>query len=154
MAYAVVFASWLRTHGGTPPEIDWPEIHTNPLDRGLWIDAADAVEALHWGPTYSTGHELYQFVHRRSTPLTDAWHTYKAVWTPQSVEFFIDGVSVGSITEGTACDSNCTGTVEVPDTPMHLVIDRYAGNWQTSQIDATTPALSYMDVDWVRASQP
>ncbi len=65
-----------------------------------------------------------------------AWHTYETAWSPDKVEFFVDGVSIGST------------TTRVSSTPMRWVLQ------METQISSTRPPTSaqgHVQIDWVKA---
>jgi len=57
------------------------------------------------------------------------WHTVGVLWTPTSVEFFVDDVSTGSITDSAL----------IPQTPMYLIINLAMGGQAGSVDDAALP---------------
>ncbi|GCF10033.1 glycoside hydrolase family 16 protein [Dictyobacter arantiisoli] len=67
-----------------------------------------------------------------------SWHTTSIEWTPNSVNFILDGQSIG------------TSTTRIPNGPMHWVI-------QTESCLPTCPAAStagYIQIDWITAYTP
>ena len=73
-----------------------------------------------------------------STATYTSWHTATIVWTPQEVNFILDGQSIG------------TSTAHIPDTPMHWVI-------QTESCTPTCPAATTagnLQIDWMAAYAP
>jgi hypothetical protein len=68
------------------------------------------------------------------------WHTLGVDWSPGRLDFTVDNIAWGTIK-----------SPEVPSAPMNLAIQTEAGScdqWMTC-IDATTPASTSLDVDWV-----
>ncbi|MEI6622988.1 MAG: glycoside hydrolase family 16 protein, partial [Actinomycetes bacterium] len=68
-----------------------------------------------------------------------AWHVYETAWSPGKVEFFVDGVSIGS------------STTNVPTTAMHWVLQ------METQISSTAPpttAQGHVQIDWVKVYVP
>lgn len=66
----------------------------------------------------------------------DQWHVYETVWSPGTVEFFVDGSSIGASTHA------------VPDQPMHWVLQ-----FETA-ITPDPPATdieAHVQVDWLQA---
>lgn len=63
---------------------------------------------------------------------SSGWHDFGLYWSPQAVEFFYDGRSVGQITQG------------VPDAPEYIIIGNSLG-------DGGPAHPSTLKVAWVRA---
>jgi hypothetical protein len=102
-------------------EIDFPE-----------GDLSGSISAFmhHQGATSGSDQDAY------SSPATfTSWHTASIEWTPDSVNFILDGKSIG------------TSTTRIPDTPMHWVL-------QTESCLTSCPAASTagnLQIDWVTA---
>lgn len=103
-------AIWLLpTHwvyGGWPRsgEIDLLESRGNRklFSGNTNIGTEQMGSTLHFGPRYD--HNGWQTAHyvKNSVPsFSDTFHTYKLVWTPQYLEFFVDGHSIGKVNAGT-----------------------------------------------------
>jgi beta-glucanase (GH16 family) len=71
------------------------------------------------------------------------WHNYALEWMPDHIAAFIDGQEVFRTDD----------PAKIPTRPMHLAIQQDVGpstdGW-TPPMDASTPALVRMQVDWVR----
>jgi len=66
------------------------------------------------------------------------WHTYKVVWTPSSVTWFVDGVQTNQVSSG------------IPNMPMFLIIDIEAADAGSGDVvQANFPQV--LEVDYVRA---
>lgn len=71
----------------------------NLLLNDVNIGVYQAGSTLHWGPDWVTNKFLKtHWVHNNAKPLSDGFHTYEFVWTPDSIVFNIDGKLVGSVT--------------------------------------------------------
>jgi Glycosyl hydrolases family 16 len=67
------------------------------------------------------------------------WHTAETDWTPTSLKFVLDGVTIGTSTNG------------IPDTPMYWVIQT------ETALDGTVPsdsAAGHVQIDWVAVYRP
>jgi beta-glucanase (GH16 family) len=65
------------------------------------------------------------------------WHTYGADWEPGVVNYYYDGVLVGSTKSG------------VTSSPMYLILDYAVGRW-----GGPVKAPATMKVDYVRVWRP
>jgi hypothetical protein len=118
----------------------WPDSGVWPGDGEIDFPEADfdsgTINAfMHWqGGTSAASQDVYSV-----NASFDQWHTYEIDWSASAVSFYIDGNLVGS------------STANVPDTPMHLVL-------QTgTSYDEATPASSTagnVQIDWVTAYAP
>ncbi|MEI6621628.1 MAG: carbohydrate-binding protein [Actinomycetes bacterium] len=68
-----------------------------------------------------------------------AWHVYETAWSPGKVEFFVDGVSIGS------------STTNVPTNAMHWVLQMET---QISSVAPSTTAQGHVQIDWVKVYVP
>jgi beta-glucanase (GH16 family) len=131
-------AFWLRSPlsvtGPLRPEIDILEAFPN--SEGVFPGDTGYQATLH----YPSGGSLlwHQITYEGSTSLVGAWHTYAVNWLPgQSLEFFLDGVSIGKITSDV-----------LPATPLNIALSFDQSGWPMPP-DATTPTSATMQVDWV-----
>jgi hypothetical protein len=75
-----------------------------------------------------------------ATPVTDFsqnFHTYKIVWLPGSLTFFVDGVQTGQV------------TVNVPSKPMFLIMDIECADASSGDVN-TANFPQVMQIDYVR----
>ena len=81
------------------------------------------------------------------------WHVYAMEWTPEKIEFFVDGVKVG-LTMDVPYFTNNTGWNPYHN-PQTLQLDNMVGEagWNPP-IDSTTPSPADMVIDWVRVYAP
>lgn len=103
-------------------------------------DEIDIAEVLNSSPTV-----INQAIHSNYTnpycltPITDAsqnWHTYTLIWKPNFTQWLIDG------------KVTCTQAVDVPTTPMFLILDSFMGASGGPITDSALPQT--MQVDYVR----
>lgn len=62
------------------------------------------------------------------------WHTYTIEWKPASVEFFVDGTSIGVSTE------------RIPNTPMHFVLQ---SERCLNGCSVPANAAGHLQIDWI-----
>lgn len=113
-----------------PPEIDILEAYPNTT---AWPGRSRLTSTLIYGPSLQ-----HQIVHDAGYDLSGGWHTYGLDWRSGSMTFYLDGQSIGSITQN------------VPSKAFYMVIDLAVGNW-SAPADGTTPNNSVMQIDYVRA---
>lgn len=81
--------------------------------------------------------------------LADGFHTYRVVWTPDTVEWALDGVVFSRIDKSQLA----AGARWAFDHDFHILLNlSVGGNWPGSP-DAATPFPSKLLVDWVRVYQ-
>ena len=100
-------AIWLLpktfAYGGWPRsgEIDLTEARGNRKlfgDKGINVGVEQAGSTLHFGPTpYLNGYPMTNFVRNREPGYDQDFHTYRLEWTPDTMEFILDGVTLGLI---------------------------------------------------------
>jgi beta-glucanase (GH16 family) len=69
------------------------------------------------------------------------WHVYSARWTQSSIQYYLDGVSLGSVQ-----------TFDTTDQPMFLTFYMWTSVYGPRP-DASSPDSLDMQVDWVRVWQ-
>lgn len=95
----------------------------------LWGSATLVNQAIHSG-----GSNPYCLA-----PVSDAsrnWHTYTLIWRPNFTQWMVDG------------KVTCTQGMNVPTTPMFLIIDSFMGGAGGAIVDSALPQT--MQVDYVR----
>ncbi|MBI4020503.1 MAG: family 16 glycosylhydrolase [Candidatus Aenigmarchaeota archaeon] len=71
--------------------------------------------------------------------LTTSFKTYKFVWSPGLVQFYVDGVL------------KATHTTDLPSAPAYFMVNHWGSNWG----GISTPGTArYLHVDWVRYTAP
>jgi beta-glucanase (GH16 family) len=81
--------------------------------------------------------------------LTSAFHTYGVVWSPSSISWTFDGVTVGTVTPSHLP----AGARWVYDHNFHVLLNLAVGAPWPGYPDATTSFPSTLLVDWVRVYQ-
>ncbi len=71
---------------------------------------------------------------------TDEYHTFKIIWDPNQVVWFVDGVQRWRITE----------TSKIPSEPMYIILNLAVGGNYPGSPDGTTRFPSRMFIDYVR----
>jgi beta-glucanase (GH16 family) len=113
-----------------PPEVDFAE------DGGG--DRSHTTATLHYGSTDEQ-------IQRETTGDFTRWHTIGVEWTPERLDFTLDGSVWTSITS------------HVPDKAMEMDLQTQAGTCgqvHTPCPDASTPDHVTMQIDWVVAYRP
>jgi hypothetical protein len=125
-SYHISFLLWPDSdnwpHDG---EIDFPEANMGSTDISAFM---------HWQNATSGSQ---QDVYDTNVDPTQ-WHTYEIEWLPNSLSFYVDGTLIGH------------STTNVPDTPMHWVLQTNASSEMTS---ADTEA-GHLQIDWAVAYTP
>lgn len=116
-----------------PDSENWPQDGEVDFPEG-GLDGTISAYMHHKNGTSGSDLDAYT-----TTATFASWHTATIVWTPQEVNFILDGQSIG------------TSAARIPDTPMHWVIQTEsclptcpaattAGNLQIDRIAAYSPA--------------
>ncbi|HEY8571341.1 family 16 glycosylhydrolase [Phenylobacterium sp.] len=120
-------AFWLiPTDGSWPPELDVMEALTSD-DNGAWTTQHSSV-----GGHSSNGNLSY------IPDTSDGFHTYGALWTPQNLIWYIDGVEV--FRTATPADMN---------KPMFMIANLALGGWGGEITNGQLPAE--FKIDYIRA---
>ncbi|HTU43642.1 MAG TPA: glycoside hydrolase family 16 protein [Bryobacteraceae bacterium] len=102
------------------------------------------------GPGYSGAHGISaSFSLPGSPPLSRDFHIYGIEWSPERVEFFLDGKSYQTVTPA----SLPAGAKWVYDHPFFLLLNLAVGGSWPGNPDQTTVFPQDLLVDWVRVSQ-
>ncbi|TPG16534.1 glycoside hydrolase family 16 protein [Sphingomonas koreensis] len=120
-------AFWLLpADGGWPPEIDIVEAHGDkPRTAFQSVHSSQAPSVTRKVPIAGTGQEF---------------HTYGALWTPQAIDYFIDGTKTATIP--TPPDMN---------RPMYIVANLAVGGHWPGNPDAGTSFPASIEIDYIRA---
>jgi Glycosyl hydrolases family 16 len=121
--YKTAFLLW-------PDSEDWPADGEIDFPEGE-LDGTSYAYMHHMGATSG----LQQDAYSTGTTYT-GWHTYTIEWTPDYVEFLLDGRVIGDSTD----------TAYIPDTPMHWVLQT------ESDLDDVKPAATAqgnLQIAWV-----
>lgn len=128
-------AFWLLGANGTTGvnEIDIHEI--------LGSDPTTAYMTVHWGQSYTTGHQSdgSQFT---GTDFSADFHTFGLEWDPDKIVWTIDGVE----------RKTHTGA-GVPQVDMYIILNLAIGGGWPGAPDSTTTFPGNYEIDYVRAYQ-
>jgi beta-glucanase (GH16 family) len=125
----------------------WPAFWMLPLEE-RWPPEIDILESLghqptraytthHWGPEWPANQKTGG--HFDGPDFTADFHVFSVEWTPERLDWSIDGVV------------RFTSTTNIPQDPMYLILNlAVGGNWPGNP-DATTKFPQELVVDWVRA---
>lgn len=125
----------------------WPAFWMLPLEE-RWPPEIDIMEALghqptraytthHWGPGWPDNQKTGG--HFDGPDFTADFHVFSVEWTPDRIDWAIDGVV------------RFSSTANIPQDPMYLILNlAVGGNWPGNP-DATTTFPQELQVDWVRA---
>jgi beta-glucanase (GH16 family) len=118
------------------PEIDVLEAYPAPAGSGGGSGANVIVSTLHYGLGLN-----HYFAVDMGVDMTSAFHTYKLVWSPGRIVFYVDGSAIGTVTS------------DVPSGRMYPIFDLALGTGGY-RVDGTTPSPARMDIDYLRVSTP
>lgn len=122
----------------------WPAFWLLPADLG-WPPELDIVEVLGHDPTtlYFSTHSTVQATEGTTLKVADVsegFHTYGAMWGPEQVTMYIDGIEVASM--ATPADMH---------DEMYMLVNLAVGGYWPGLPDSTTPFPAHMLVDYVHA---
>lgn len=129
-------AFWLLPVGQRAPypEIDVFEAYPAPPGPGGGSGVGTIIQTVHYaGETTS----LYTVV----VPVPDMtldWHVHRIEWSPAAIVFKVDGVETSR------------QTTHIPTVPMYPILTLAMGA-PGYRVDATTPSIVRMDIDYLRA---
>ena len=135
----------------------WPAVWLITSDD-RWPPEIDILEVLGERPNTAEFHVHYgqEPNHRQQGDNTDAvrisegYHTYKLVWTPDKLEWYIDDEAEPRY-QVTETDEDI-----IPDVALHLIINNAVSSglvWGQAPTGATS-FPNAVSVDWVRITQP
>lgn len=129
--------------------VDWPKCGEIDVMESIGKEPSLVHGTVH-GPGYSgAGGITAQYALAGSPPLADDFHVYAAEWSPDLIEFFIDGFSYARVTPA----SLPKGAKWVYDHPFFLLLNLAVGGAWPGNPDASSQFPQSMLVDWVRVSQ-
>jgi beta-glucanase (GH16 family) len=129
--------------------VGWPKCGEIDVMENIGKEPAIVHGTVH-GPGYSgAGGISAQYELAGSPRLADDFHVYAVEWSPQLIEFFIDGISYAKVTPA----SLPKGAAWVYDHPFFLLLNVAVGGGWPGNPDASTTFPQSMLVDWVRVSQ-
>ena len=140
-------AFWML--GGNDSEVGWPKCGEIDAMENIGKEASVVHGTVH-GPGYSgKGGISSQHQLPGAPALADDFHIYGVEWSPESINFFIDGISYGAVTPA----SLPKGAAWVYDHPFFLILNVAVGGGWPGNPDETTIFPQTMLVDWVRVSK-
>lgn len=122
----------------------WPAFWLLPKD-GSWPPEIDVMESIGANKTYSTTHTAQTGAHEQTqfattlTDVTNTYHTYGVLWTPQTLTYYVDGQAIG--TQATPADLN---------KPAYLLLNLAIGGTWPGDPNADFTSAQYK-IDYVRA---
>jgi len=122
----------------------WPAFWLLPAS-GKWPPEIDILEAHGDKPRvgYQSLHSTVQAAITKTVPLSgaaDQYHRYGLLWTPQTLDYYVDGVK--------------TSSLPVPrdlTEPMYIIVNLAVGGTWPGNPDAATKFPATMEIDYVRA---
>lgn len=121
----------------------WPAFWLLPAD-GSWPPEIDVMEVLGHdrGTAYSTVHSKQHAKQGSGIAIADpdAFHRYGALWLPDRIDFFVDGVK--RFTARTPMDAH---------KPMYLLANLAVGGFWPGDPDPSTAFPARMEIDYIRA---
>ena len=132
-------AFWLRSDH-TPGEIDILE-SIGGLDR---MTSQTVLES-------TTDHSVKQTHTYNVTGTIADWHVYGFTWTPTSMSWDIDGVTVFTVRASDYAWSAGAAFRDTMNIRLNLQVGGDMPAWWNSDVDASTPFPADYQIDWVRA---
>ncbi len=124
----------------------WPAFWTLPTSYtwppdivGMEIKGSTPT-TVHMATHYSGGQQDFDWV---GPDFSAGWHTIGFDWEPSSITWYVDGV----------VRAQYTGTANIANTPMYLLLNLAVGGTWPGNPDATTVFPSYFSTDYVRVWQ-
>jgi beta-glucanase (GH16 family) len=106
----------------------------------------DTVHGTVHGPGYSGGKGIGKPFQLAAGRFADDYHIYAVEWTPERVDFLVDGQSYHTVTPA----SLPAGTKWVYDHPFFMILNVAVGGGWPGNPDKTTGFPQTMLVDYVR----
>jgi uncharacterized protein (TIGR03437 family) len=141
-------AFWML--GDNINSVSWPTCGEVDIMENIGKEPSIVHGTVH-GPGYSGGNGITaQYVLPNSQKFSADFHVFEAIWTPTSVEFFVDSISYKKVTTA----SLPAGTQWVFNHGFFLLLNVAVGGGWPGNPDATTSFPQTMTVDYVRVYQP
>ena len=138
-------AFWmLGTNIGT---VGWPQCGEIDVMENVGREPSINHGSVH-GPGYSGGNSVSGLYTLSGSRFADDFHVFAIQWAPQSIAFFVDGVSYKTVTPG----SLPAGATWVFDNTFFLILNVAVGGTFPGGPDASTQFPQDMIVDYVRVS--
>jgi beta-glucanase (GH16 family) len=137
-------AFWML--GDTISTVGWPACGEIDIMEQLGHEPGKIYGTIH-GPGYSGANGLGSMTTLPDgTPLSDAYHVYAVDWTPEKIEWSLDGVAFYSRTPAQIP----AGTRWVFNTPFFLILNVAVGGAWPGNPDSSTTFPQMMLIDYVR----
>lgn len=128
----------------------WPAVWMLPAEC-RWPPEIDIMENLghepyrihtthHWGPPWPNNQKTTAYFD--GPDYAAEFHLFAVEWTPDRLEWYIDG------------DLKFTSTENVPQDPFYLILNLAVGGSWGGNPDQTTTFPQDFDIDWVRVYEP
>jgi beta-glucanase (GH16 family) len=111
-----------------PPEIDVMEARGDAVHK--------ITTTVHHGRFPNNG---YDGIDVFGPDYTADFHTFKAIWDPNQIVWFVDGAEVYKITDWN----------KIPHEEMYLIMNVAVGGWYSGNPDWSTPFPTHMLIDYV-----
>lgn len=126
------YAIWARPWTNAVPEIDVEFLAAN-VTQAWFVN--------HWDVPPAPADERRSFVTVQGVDITE-FHTYAIVWTPEHVEWQLDGKTFKHVTGR-----------GVPHEPMFWIMNSWVGGWAGDPSPSTIFPAEF-EVDWFRVYRP
>jgi len=140
-------AFWML--GSDIDTVGWPACGEIDIMENIGREPSINHGSMH-APGYSGGNSMTAlYTLPNAQKFSDDFHTFSIVWSPQAVEFFVDGHSYEKVTPA----SIPAGTKWVFNKPFFLLLNVAVGGSWPGNPDASTQFPQTMTVDYVRVYQ-
>ncbi len=141
-------AFWML--GDNISSVGWPNCGEMDIMENIGREPSTVHGTVH-GPGYSGGNGITaQYVLPNGQKFSDDFHVFEVIWTPDTVQFFVDSQSYSTVTTA----SLPKGTSWVFNHGFFLLLNVAVGGGWPGNPDVTTTFPQSMTVDYVRVYQP
>jgi beta-glucanase (GH16 family) len=141
-------AFWML--GSNNHQVRWPACGEIDIMENIGKEPSMVHGTVH-GPGYSRERGITAHLALPAgARFSDDFHVFAVEWSPDVVEFFVDGTSYSKVTPA----SLPSGARWVYDHPFFLLLNVAVGGDWPGKPDATSEFPQSMLVDWVRVSKP
>lgn len=122
----------------------WPSCGEIDIVEARGSAPYHSVSSIH-GPDYSGGNAYSNYYFSGNEPLTDAYHTYRVDWLPNSITFYVDGKYVGGERKSTIAPKAWVFNAE-----FYLIMNlATGGNFDGGALDESI-LKAEMKIDWIQ----